>query len=161
MAADAQLAGRDLRDPAILIATWFGIGLVKWAPGTFASLAALPLAWILRSYTGPLGLAMAAGALFVVGTWAAARYERRTGTHDSSAIVVDEVVGQWITLLLIPAELTVYALAFVLFRLFDILKPWPISLADRRIGGGFGVMFDDVLAGIVAAVFLWHVWVWL
>ena len=161
MAADARPVRLDLRDPAILIATWFGVGLVKWAPGTVTSLVALPIAWVLRHYTGSLGLAIATLVLLVVGIWASARFERQTGTHDSSRIVVDEVVGQWAALLLVPADVALYAIGFVLFRIFDVLKPWPISLIDRKVGGGLGVMLDDVLAGIFGAIFLWHIWVWL
>lgn len=161
MTADAAPVRLDLRDPATLVATWFGTGLARWAPGTAASALALPAAWLLKSYTGILGLAVAALVLFVIGIWAAAALERRTGVRDSPAIVIDEVAGQWIALLFVPADPAAYGIGFVLFRLFDVAKPWPISLIDRRVKGGVGVMLDDVAAGILAAVVLWNVWVWL
>ena len=161
MTAEACSARLDLRDPATLVATWFGTGLARWAPGTAASALALPAAWLLRSYTGELGLAIAALVLFGIGVWAAATIERRTGVRDSPAIVVDEVAGQWIALLLVPAEPAAYGIGFVLFRLFDVVKPWPIGLIDRHVKGGVGVMLDDVVAGVFAAVVLWTVWVWL
>ena len=134
---------------------------MRWAPGTVASALALPLAWLLRTYTGTLGLAIATLALIVIGIWAAGAYERRTGVRDSSAIVVDEVAGQWVALLLVPPTVTLYAVGFVLFRLFDVVKPWPISLLDKRVKGGLGVMLDDIVAGALAAVLLWNVWIWL
>ena len=161
MTAEAGPARSHLRDPAVLIATCFGAGLVRWAPGTVASALALPVAWLLRTYTGTLGLAIATLVLIVVGIWAAGACERRTGTRDSPAIVIDEVAGQFVALLLVPPTIALYAVGFVLFRLFDVVKPWPISLLDRRVKGGLGVMLDDVVAGILAAVLLWNVWLWL
>ena len=161
MTAEAGPARLDLRDPATLVATWFGTGLARWAPGTAASALALPAAWLLRSYTGVVGLAIAALVLFVIGVWAAAALERRTGVRDQPAIVIDEVVGMWIALLLVPADPAAYGIGFVLFRLFDVAKPWPIGLIDRRVKGGLGAMLDDVVAGVFAAFVLWNVWVWL
>ena len=161
MASDARIAPPGLGDPAALIATWFGVGFVKWAPGTAASLVTLPVAWVLRSYTGMPGLALAALALLVIGMWAAGVYQRRTGTRDSPVIVIDEVVGQCTALLLVPADLALYAIGFVLFRSFDVVKPWPIGPIDRHVRGGLGVMLDDVVAGGVSAIVLWHIWIWL
>ena len=161
MAADAEPASLNFRDPAVLIATCFGAGLARWAPGTAASALALPAAWLLRSYTGTLGLAVATLVVVVVGVWAAGACERRTGTRDSPAIVIDEVAGQWVALLLVPPAPAAYGVGFVLFRLFDVVKPWPIGLIDRHVKGGFGVMLDDLVAGVFAAVLLWNIWVWL
>ena len=161
MTADIAPARLDLRDPATLVATWFGAGLSRWAPGTAASALALPAAWLLRSYTGVVGLAIAALVLFVIGVWAAGACERRTGQRDSPAIVIDEVAGQWIALLLVPADPAAYGIGFVLFRLFDVAKPWPVGPIDRHVKGGVGVMLDDAVAGAIAAVVLWNVWVWL
>lgn len=143
------------------VAVWFGAGLAPVASGTAGSLAALPLGWLILWATAPSGwlwLALAAVLLFPVGVWAATRHDRATGGHDSSEIVVDEVVGQWLALL--PAAWSVWwhiLLAFVLFRLFDVLKPWPVGWADRQLPGGWGVMTDDVLAGLWAAALLWIV----
>ncbi len=161
MAVDIPLPRRFPRDATTLAATCFGLGFVRWAPGTAASLAALPVAWLLRTHTGVYGLAAATALVLVVGIWAAAAYERRKGVRDSPAVVIDEVAGQWTALLLVPADPAAYAVGFALFRLFDIAKPWPIGLLDRRVGGGVGVMLDDLVAGAFAAVLLWHVWVWL
>jgi len=138
----------------MLLVTWFGSGWLPWAPGTWGSLAALPFAWLILRYGGPATLALAALVLFGVGCWAADVAVRETQTKDPGWIVVDEVVGQWLTLLAAPLTPLGYAAAFVLFRLFDIWKPWPIGLADRRLEGGFGVMADDVLAAIYAAIVL-------
>jgi len=146
--------------PAPLLATWFGAGLSLWAPGTVGSLAALPLAWLIVDHTGTLGLAIAIIAVFGAGVWASHVYSRETGMADPGAIVIDEVAGQWITLLLIPPDLAMYAVGFVLFRLADIVKPWPISVIDRKMKGGVGVMLDDVLAGAIAAIVLWNIWAW-
>jgi phosphatidylglycerophosphatase A len=134
--------------------TWFGSGWLPWAPGTWGSLAALPFAWLILTYGGPGLLALAALALFGAGCSAADIAARETQTKDPGWIVVDEVVGQWLTLLAAPQSLIGYTAAFLLFRLFDIWKPWPIGWADRRLEGGFGIMFDDVLAAIYAAIVL-------
>ncbi len=147
--------------PDALIATWWGVGLVPGAPGTYGSLAALPFAWLIVSYLGLLGLVIALLLVFIAGAWAADRYARARGIADPGAIVVDEVVGQWLTLVLVPPDPIAYAIGFALFRAFDVIKPWPISWLDRAVKGGFGVMLDDVLAGAIAAILLWNVWIWI
>lgn len=150
----------SLSRPDILIATWFGSGYLRPAPGTWGSLAALPFAWVLLYLSGPLVLLFAAFVLFPVGVWAANGFDRASSAHDSSEIVVDEVIGQWITFGIaaytFDSGLTLvdFGLGFLLFRVFDIIKPFPIGWLDKRIDGGFGVMVDDVLAGIYAAVCL-------
>lgn len=141
----------SLADPAVLLATVFGIGWLPKAPGTWGSLAALLVGWWIVSHGGQWMLAAAAGAAFVIGIWACAGYARATGTHDAGACVIDEVVGQWLVLLVTPLDPLFYLGAFLLFRLFDILKPWPTGWADRTIKGGLGVMLDDVLAGLQGA----------
>lgn len=146
---------RSLANPAILLATVFGIGWLPKAPGTWGSLAALPAGWWLMSQGGPWILAIAAAVVFGVGIWACAGYSKATGTHDAGACVIDEVVGQWLVLLVTPLDPLFYLGAFFLFRIFDILKPWPTGWADRTIDGGLGVMVDDVLAGIQAAAVMW------
>ena len=145
--------------PAHLLATWFGAGLSPVAPGTAGSLAALPFAYLLSHYLGIIGLGVAIAVVLVIGVWAAHRYSVRTASHDAGPIVIDEVAGQWLALLLVPADIVLYAIGFALFRLADIIKPWPIGWADKRIKGGFGVMFDDLLAGSVAAIILWNIWI--
>ena len=102
-----------------------------------------------------------AAIMFALGIWAADAYMAATGVHDPSAVVVDEVVGQWLTLALVPPDPVVYALGFLLFRALDVLKPWPANFVDRTVTGGFGVMLDDVVAGVYAAAALRLIVPWL
>jgi phosphatidylglycerophosphatase A len=144
---------------AISLATWFGAGRLPWAPGTWGSLAALPLAWLLLALGGPWLLLIAAALVFAIGLWASDRYMKAVGLHDPGAIVIDEVAGQWLTLAIAPLDPLAFLLGFVLFRVTDVLKPWPASWLDRRVGGAFGVMIDDVAAALYAggvlAIVLW------
>ena len=140
---------------AKILSTWFGAGLLPKAPGTWGSLAALPLAWIIASWGGPLALGVATIIVSLVGWWAADIYVRHTGVNDPSEVVIDEVAGQWLTLLVVPPDPLLYLAGFALFRLFDIRKPWPVGWADRTIPGGLGVMVDDIFAGLYAALFLY------
>jgi len=123
-------------------------------PGSWGSLAALPCAWAIGSTWGAAGLAIAVGIAFFAGWWAAARVVKASAVDDPSAIVVDEVAAQWLVLLPAPLDPRVYALAFLLFRIFDIWKPWPVCVADRRLHGGLGIMLDDLLAAVYALMLL-------
>jgi len=136
-----------LSDPAVLLATWFGIGYLPVAPGTWASLAALPLAWGITAWAGWPGLAIAAVLATAIGIWCSGVYAARSGTEDPGPVVIDEVAGQWLVLLAVPLDPLLYGIAFVTFRLFDIVKPWPVSWADRSVGGGLSIMLDDIFAG--------------
>jgi len=140
-----------LRTPAGIVGTWFGAGLLPIAPGTWGSAAALPFAWLILWFGGWIALAVAAVLIFAAGWWAASALESRLGTHDSGLIVVDEVAGQWLSLLPCPLDPLMFAIGFVLFRLADIFKPWPAGWADRQVDGGLGVMLDDILAAPYAA----------
>ena len=100
------------------------------------------------------GLAIAAGIVFIVGWWAAATVARVSSIEDPGAVVVDEVAAQWMVLLPAPLDPLAYALAFLLFRIFDIWKPWPVRWADRHVHGGFGIMLDDLLAAVYALLVL-------
>ena len=152
--------------PSSLIATWFGSGLLPGAPGTWGSLAALPVGLLIFWLAGPWGLLAATVAVFVLGLWAAGTYEQVMAMKDPGAIVIDEVAGQW--LVLFVAALWSHGLtwrevllAFVLFRVFDTLKPWPVSWADRHLKGAFGIMADDVVAALYAAVLaVGLLWLW-
>jgi phosphatidylglycerophosphatase A len=135
-----------------LIATAFGAGLLKPAPGTWGSLAGLVLAYPLMALTGPGGLFCGFVAVTALGVWASEIYARQSRLADPSEVVIDEVAGLWLVLLFAPFTALGWILAFALFRLFDIWKPWPISVADRRVKGGVGIMLDDLLAGLFAAV---------
>jgi phosphatidylglycerophosphatase A len=132
--------------PAHVIAFGFGSGLAPRAPGTAGTLAAWPLGWILG---GVMPAALFAGLMvlfFAVGTWACAVTGRRLGVADHPAMVADEMVAFMLVLAILPRDLSWQAAAFLLFRAFDIVKPAPIGWFERRFHGGFGVMFDDVLA---------------
>ena len=135
-----------------LIATVGGVGLLPGAPGTWGSLAALPLGWAIIELSGYRGLFIALLVVSFVGVWAADRFAKSLGRNDPGCIVIDEVAGQFVALLVVPKTLVGFAAAFLLFRLFDIVKPWPIREVERRLGGGFGIVADDIVAGAVAAL---------
>lgn len=142
----------DFKSPSVWIATWFGSGLMRPAPGTWGSLAAMPFGILILYFSSPYILALSAIALYFIGLMAVKKVLTGSDSdHDPSYVVVDEVVGQWIAL--IPVLLTpAYAvLAFALFRFFDAVKPWPVSYFDRHVPGACGVMMDDVVAGVLAA----------
>jgi phosphatidylglycerophosphatase A len=151
---DADARRALLATPAGWIACGFGSGLTPKAQGTFGSLAAI-LPWLLlRQLSLPMYL-MVVLAGFALGVWACDVAGRAIGVADHRSIVWDEFIGLWLALL--PALLAPWwavVLGFVLFRLFDIVKPWPISWLDRRVKGGLGVMIDDVVAGLFAAIVL-------
>ncbi|MFN3827457.1 MAG: phosphatidylglycerophosphatase A [Micavibrio sp.] len=144
----------NFKDPAIWLATWFGCGLMKPASGTWGTVGALPFGILIVAFGGFWPLCAAIIAVCLVGHWAAGKFEEQSGEHDNGAIVIDEVAGMWIALL--PAGLSIphVLAAFVLFRFFDILKPWPISWADQKLPGALGVMVDDIIAGIFAALII-------
>jgi phosphatidylglycerophosphatase A len=154
-------AGLGATDPAWLLATWFGAGRLPRAPGTWGSLAALPLAAALAWLGGPWLVLLAILPLFGLGVWASDRYMAACGIHDPAVVVVDEVVGQCLTLALLPLSPLAYLLGFVLFRILDMLKPWPAGWIDRRMTGGIGVMLDDVAAGIYAGALVLVLLSWL
>ena len=146
-----------------LILSWFGAGYLPYIPGTMGSLAAFPFIWSLKTYGGLWGLTIFVITTFIVGYYACQKYLRRhRRDSDPSWIVIDEVVGQSIPFLLFDFSFTPswipVTLAFALFRLFDIWKPWPVSWADRLHGGSpinaLAVMLDDVLAGVYTTLVL-------
>lgn len=143
--------GLRARDPACLLATWFGVGRLLGPPGTWGSLAALPCAALLTWLGGPRLVLLATLVVFGLGLWASARYIAASGVDDPGQVVIDEVVGQWLTLAFLPLTPLSYGLGFVLFRIGDIAKLWPASWIDRNLAGPWGVMLDDVVAGIYAA----------
>lgn len=138
-----------LRHPAHFIAFGFGAGLVGKAPGTWGTLVAVPLAWV-ASLGGNAAMWMLAASLFAVGVWASQVAGKALGVADHGGIVIDEIAAFVAVLAFVPLTWKHWLLAFLLFRLFDIWKPWPIRWADRAIKGGFGVMFDDALAALFA-----------
>ena len=146
--------GLPLWHPAALVATSFGAGLLPIAPGSWASLAALPVAWAIVCLWGVLGLASVAGIAFALGWWAAAAVAKASSIEDPRAIVIDEIAGQWLVLVPAPLDPLAYTIGFLLFRLFDIWKPWPVRWADRHVKGGLGIMLDDLLAAVYAVLVL-------
>lgn len=135
-----------------VIASVFGIGYFPFASGTVASLAAMPVAALVLLHSGGMVLAAASLVAFAVGVWACGDHVRATGRDDPSECVIDEVAGQWLACAFASVSLPSLALAFFLFRLFDIWKPWPVGWADRELPGGLGVMADDMIAGLMAGV---------
>lgn len=139
-------AGFAYSHPAHFIAFGFGTGLAPFAPGTFGTLLAIPLWWILEGTYSQFALLVLIALLFLIGIWACGQTGRRLGVPDHQGMVWDEVVAFLLVLTIVPRELEWQLSAFLLFRLFDILKPPPIRYFERRFRGGFGVMFDDLLA---------------
>ena len=148
-----KLARTVMTDPVHILAFGFGTGLAPFAPGTFGSLPGILLFWLTMDY----GLYVQVGVALTItlaGVWICGESARRIGVHDHGGIVWDEIVGMYVTLLAAPASLTGWILAFVLFRIMDIVKPWPIRDVDHRLGGGVGIMLDDLVAALYAAILL-------
>ncbi|MDR0723784.1 MAG: phosphatidylglycerophosphatase A [Endomicrobium sp.] len=145
------------------IATMFGFGMSPVAPGTVGSLATIPLAFVIAYFYSWVGIVVALVIVFIIGTIAVKEVLKYT-SHDPSFIVIDETVGQLISFAFVADSLTgrndphvwlVYAVGFALFRVFDISKPWPVGCADKQIENEWGVLRDDVFAGLYAAVLLY------
>lgn len=132
------------------IATWFGTGLMRPAPGTLGSLAAVPFGYAINYWTHPLFLLIAAALLLIFATASAHKYGKVSESMDYPSIVVDEVVGMWIAGAAAFTSPVLWLLAFCLFRFFDVWKPWPASYFDKKSKNGLFVMMDDVIAGIYA-----------
>lgn len=141
------------RDPTYFLAFGFGSGLAPFAPGTFGTLAALPLYFILALLSPQLYLVLTLLA-FALGVWICGKVSHDLGVHDHSGIVWDEIVGFLLTMFLVPVHLIWVLVGFVLFRIFDIWKPYPISWVDKHVSGGLGIMVDDVLAAAPACFIL-------
>ena len=141
-----------LKDPLHLLSLGFGSGLSPVAPGTFGTLAAIPLYLLLILTHSEIVYIIACSSGLVLGFYLCERTSKSLGVQDHPGIVWDEIIGFFITMLFITPSLTSILLGFILFRIFDILKPWPISVIDSRVKGGIGVMLDDVIAGVMALV---------
>jgi phosphatidylglycerophosphatase A len=151
--AESRPAPSLLRHPLQLLAFGFGSGLSPRAPGTAGTLVAIPFYLLiaqcsLLQYTAIVALAT------LLGVWVCGVASRQLGVHDHPGIVWDEFVGFWITMWAVPVYWTWVLAGFVVFRVFDIVKPWPISVLDRKVGGGLGIMVDDMLAGALACLTL-------
>lgn len=141
------------KNPVHFLAFGLGSGAAPKAPGTVGTLAAIPLFLLIQ----PLALhwyALVLVITFVIGIYLCGKTSKDMGVHDHGGIVWDEFVGYWVTMFAAPAGWLWILIGFVLFRLFDIAKPWPISWADKKVHGGFGIMLDDLLAGLMALAVL-------
>jgi len=142
-----------LTDPVLFLAFGFGSGLAKKAPGTFGTLAAIPIYWLF-SQTGIVFYSLLTVIVTVAGIRICGVAAEKLAEHDFGGIVWDEIAGYLITMWLVPFSWNAAVLGFVLFRIFDIVKPWPIKWIDRKVQGGFGIMLDDVLAAVFAGILL-------
>ncbi len=148
-----NLARKVLTDPVNFLAFGFGTGLAPFAPGTFGSLPGMLLFWLTRDFGFYVQCGVAV-AVILAGIWLCGESARRIGVHDHGGIVWDEIAGMYVTLLAAPATLVGWVLAFVAFRAADIVKPWPIRDLDHSIQGGLGIMLDDLVAALYAALLL-------
>ena len=148
-----RVAARHLLNPSCFVALGFGSGLLPVAPGTAGTLAAIPVYLLLQDLNFNTYLVIVV-AMFLGGILVCHYTADRLGVHDHPAIVWDEIVGYLVSMAAAPAGWQWIVAGFVLFRLFDIIKPWPIKWFDRHVGGGFGIMLDDVIAGVFAAIVL-------
>ncbi len=140
-----------LKDPVNCLALGFGTGLAAKAPGTFGTLVGIPLYMVMQSLP-VLTYGLITMILFLVGIWICDHTTRKLGVHDHPGIVWDEIVGYLVTMIMAPPGWLWIITGFILFRIFDILKPWPIKIIDQQISGGFGIMFDDLIAGLFALI---------
>ena len=142
-----------LRKPLFFLAFGFGSGFSPKAPGTVATLVAIPFHLVFVNFPPWLHGTIISLA-FILGIWICGKTADYLGVHDHEGIVWDELVGYWVTMFLLPANWFWIILGFIVFRILDILKPWPIKLIDSKIPGGAGIMLDDLAAGIMGAAFL-------
>ena len=155
-------ARQILSDPVLFLAFGFGSGLAKKAPGTFGTLSAIPL-YLMFAQANLLVYSLLTVIVTVVGVWICGRAAEKLGEHDFGGIVWDEIAGLLITLWLVPLTWQTLIAGFILFRFFDILKPWPIRWLDQHVYGGLGIMIDDVLAAVFAGglLMLFVGWGWI
>ena len=152
---NTRLTARQiLRDPLMFLAFGFGSGLSRYMPGTMGTVAAIPLYLLLVLTTNSTAYLIATVVLMVLGVWICQYAAEKLAVHDFGGIVWDEVVGLLLTLLGFSYSWQLLLAGFVLFRCFDIVKPWPIRVIDKRIHGGLGIMLDDVLAAVFANLVL-------
>ena len=142
-----QVPGSVWRNPVHFLAFGLGTGASPYAPGTVGTLLGIPLVYLLSN--SPLWLYLVVTVVLIAaGTWLCDKTSKDIGVHDHSGIVIDEVAGYLVTMIAIPVNLWTLVMAFLVFRFFDIVKPWPIGTIDRTLKGGLGIMVDDLLAGI-------------
>lgn len=142
-----------LTTPSGWLAFGFGSGLSPFAPGTMGTLAAVPFIFALKSLSAP-GFWIVLLLLFLLGIWVCEQVSHKLGVHDHGGIVWDEMVGFWLAMAFVPLQWQWLLAAFVLFRFFDIVKPWPIKQIDQKVSGGFGIMIDDIVAALFTIIIL-------
>lgn len=163
----AGLHKRVFSDPLLMLAFGFGFGLTKRAPGTFGTIPGVAIVLIFHWMACQISLpsqyiiALALIILTPLAVYVCGRASEKLGVHDYGGIVFDEIIGIMIPFAILPANGLTLLIAFIWFRIFDAIKPWPISWMDRNIGGGFGIVFDDVAAGLVATVATFYTVNWL
>ena len=149
----------NLKKPSHLFATWFGVGLIRPAPGTWGSLAALLLWYFAEFLHSSIYIIL---PIFILFSWLiCSQASQDSDSKDHSAIVIDEVAGMLVALSFVSHEIIIYLWAFLLFRLFDIWKPWPISLADKNVEGGLGILLDDLIAGLFAGGIIYAIFIYI
>lgn len=153
MKSKIKIPATYLKNPLHFISLGFGSGLMPKAPGTFGTLAAIPLYVLMSNLELWVYIAITV-VISLLGIAACSYTSKALGVHDHSGIVIDEIAGFLITMIAVPFDWLWIIIGFALFRFFDILKPWPISWLDKKVEGGFGIMIDDVLAGIFSLVCL-------
>ena len=153
-----QLRTHAFKDPLVVMATGFGIGWIPVAPGTIASLAMALIFWFFVPVAPVYQYAII--FLLFIGTRLTLGFVvRKYGAKDESCIVLDEFLGMAVALFLVPREWWLYVIAFLIFRIFDIVKPWPISWVEQRVPGAYGIILDDVIAGAGAAIITHLIWI--
>ena len=149
----------NLKKLSHLFATWFGVGLIRPAPGTWGSLAALLLWYFAEFLHSSIHIVL---PIFILFSWlVCSQASQNSQSKDHSSIVIDEVAGMLVALSFVAHELIIYFWAFLLFRLFDIWKPWPVSWADKNVEGGLGILLDDLIAGLFAGVIIYAIFIFI
>lgn len=146
----------NITNPIHFLALGFGSGLLPKAPGTYGTLAAIPLYLLLATLSTPYYLLIVI-IMTIAGIYICGKAAKDSGVHDHGAIVWDEIVGYLITMFMMPTTWQSIVVGFILFRVFDIFKPWPISFVDKNLHGGLGIMVDDVLAGLAALTCMYFI----
>ncbi|MHC5225640.1 phosphatidylglycerophosphatase A family protein [Ignatzschineria sp. LJL83] len=149
-----------IKTPWQFLASGFGSGLSPVAPGTMGTLMALPFWFLFANYLPLWAYILIIIVSTILGIVICQKASDELGVHDHGGIVWDEFVGLWITLLFAPVSWTSAILGFLIFRFFDVLKPWPIKVADQKVSGGFGIMIDDIIAGIFSLIVLQAILRW-
>ena len=149
----------NLKKPSHLFATWFGVGLIRPAPGTWGSLVALLIWYFAEFLHSSIHIVL---PIFILFSWlVCSQASQDSDSKDHSAIVIDEVAGMFVALSFVTHEIIIYLWTFLLFRLFDIWKPWPISLADKNVEGGLGILLDDLIAGLCAGGIIYAIFIFI